>query len=190
MLAHAFKEWAVICRALELGRQAILLRKGGIAEDAGVFQLEHKRFWLYPTYVHQQRAGIKEEALALLAEVEQQRPAAGKIRLSHFAEAVGIYHLHDLPAALMLQSMHSWSEATVAQRFHYRAPGLFVVAVRVFQVAEAIELDETEQYAGCKSWVELERPLETAGATPALDDAAFHDLLRKLDDFLNPTAFA
>ena len=31
MLRHAFKEWAVICKALAEGRQALILRKGGIA---------------------------------------------------------------------------------------------------------------------------------------------------------------
>src|SRR5687768_16260972 len=99
MLKHAFKQWAVICHALGLGKQAIILRKGGIAEDADVFQLEHTRFWLYPTYVHQQREGIKEEAVPLLDEAEKRRPPAGAIRLTHFAEAVGVYHIHDLPAA-------------------------------------------------------------------------------------------
>ena len=31
MLKHAFKEWAVICQALATGRQALVLRKGGVA---------------------------------------------------------------------------------------------------------------------------------------------------------------
>ncbi len=55
-LRHAFKEWAVICRALAEGRQAVVLRKGGVAEKTGEFQIEHTRFWLFPTYVHQQRS--------------------------------------------------------------------------------------------------------------------------------------
>ena len=67
MLKYAFKEWADICRALALGRQAIILRKGGIAERGGSFQAEHTRFWLYPTYVHQQRSGIRPEASARAA---------------------------------------------------------------------------------------------------------------------------
>ena len=66
MLNHAFKEWAIICQALAEGRQALILRKGGIAESTGEFQLEQMRFWLFPTYVHQQRSGIKPEALPVL----------------------------------------------------------------------------------------------------------------------------
>ena len=68
MLQHAFKEWAVICKALAEGRQAIILRKGGIAEEGETFRLEHKQFWLFPTYLHQQETGIKPEAHALLAQ--------------------------------------------------------------------------------------------------------------------------
>ena len=31
-LVPAFKEWAITCKALEEGRQVVLLRKGGIME--------------------------------------------------------------------------------------------------------------------------------------------------------------
>lgn len=189
-LPHAFKEWAVICRALELGKQAIILRKGGIAEDAGSFRMEHTRFWLYPTFTHQQRDGIKEEAAPLFEEAERDRPTAGKVRLALFAEAAGIYHIHELPAALMLQSMHFWSEETVAQRFRYRTPGLYVIAVRVFRATTPTEIVETPAQAGCKSWVELDQPLATEGAVPVLEEEKFQEILHKLDDFLRPTALA
>src|SRR5205809_4400346 len=95
-LRHALKEWAVICRALAEGRQAILLRKGGIAEAGGEFQVEHTRFWLYPTYVHQQREGVQPEALPLLERAEARRPPPGVLRLEHFAEVGGLYHVHDV----------------------------------------------------------------------------------------------
>lgn len=42
-------------------------------------------------------------------------------------------------------------------------------------------LSVTEDYAGCKSWVELNRALPTDGATPVLSDAAFADGLERLD---------
>jgi hypothetical protein len=189
MLKHAFKEWAAICKALADGKQALILRKGGIAEESGEFRLEHTRFWLYPTYVHQQREGIKPDALPLLEQAEAEKPPAGVIRLSHFAEAVGVYHVHDLATALMVQSMHQWSAETVMARFHYRRPGLYVIPVRVYRAAEVFELPDLPRYAGCKTWVELERELPTAGAIPVLHDAQFNEILRTLDTVLNPTAF-
>jgi hypothetical protein len=187
---HALKEWAVICQALAAGRQAVLLRKGGIAEAEGEFRLEHDRFWLFPTFVHQQRAGIKPEAYPLLEQAEAERPPPSMVRLSHLGEVEGIYQVHNLAAALRLMDLHLWSAETVQSRFAYRAPGLFVVPVRVYRAAEAVELPMSDYYAGCRSWVELERDLPTEGATPVLDDEPFRELLRTLDRLLEPTALA
>src|ERR1700758_4161905 len=106
MLKHAFKEWAVICKALAEGRQALILRKGGIAETGGTFHVEHTRFWLFPTYVHQQETGIRLEAAPLWKEVVAERRPEGVVRLTHFAEVTGVYHVRDLVPALMLAHLH------------------------------------------------------------------------------------
>ena len=37
----ALKEWAVVCKALEEGRQILLLRKGGIMEYRQGFEVKH-----------------------------------------------------------------------------------------------------------------------------------------------------
>src|SRR5262245_49597548 len=95
MLQHAVKEWAVICQALAEGKQALLLRKGGIDEAAGEFALEHTRFWLLPTYTHQQRSGVVAAALPLLEYVEAHRPPTGVLRLTHWAEVTGVYQVRD-----------------------------------------------------------------------------------------------
>jgi hypothetical protein len=51
-------------------------------------------------------------------------------------------------------------------------------------------LAETAHYAGCRSWVELDRELPTAGATPMLADETFQELVRSLNDLLKPSALA
>jgi hypothetical protein len=149
MLRHAFKEWAVICKALGEGRQALILRKGGIAEDGGRFRVEHA-LWLYPTHVHQQRDGIRPEAAPLLEASERERPPTGTVRLTHFAEVAGIYHVRDIASALILGRLHLWSPQTVQLRFAYRSPGLYVLPVRVYRAREVFDLTETSTYAGCK----------------------------------------
>ncbi len=190
MLPTAFKEWAVICAALAQGRQALILRKGGIAEDTGDFQVEHPRFWLFPTYTHQQTVGIVPEAASLLADVEQSKPSPGIVRLSHWAEVTGIYHVHEELPALLIGHLHCWSDATVRQRFAYRAPGLYVLLVRVYQAPAAFELPNVAEYEGCKSWVHLERALPTEGSTPVLSAERYAGLARQLDLLLGPTALA
>jgi hypothetical protein len=183
-LQHALKEWTVICRALAEGRQSLLIRKGGIAESSGEFEVEHRRFWLFPTYVHQQKAGIVPEAASLLEQVEADRPPPGIVRLTHFAEAVGIYHIRELADAWKLAGMHCWSHETLQSRFEYRRPGLFIMAVRVYRASQLFDLPDTAEYAGCRSWVELERALPTEGATPVREEQAFAEVLRTLDRLL------
>jgi hypothetical protein len=190
MLSHAFKEWAVVCQALADGRQALIIRKGGIAEAGGAFTPEHRRFWLYPTYVHQQCDGIKSEADPLLEEAERRRLQHGTLRFTDFAEVSGVYHVRHLSAVLLLDGLHIWSEETIRKRFEYRAPGLYVLPVRIFRVREAFVLPEREEYEGCKTWVELEQALPTDSAVAVLDDRAYTNVLELVDRLLNPTALA
>lgn len=189
-MKHAFKEWAAICRALAEGKQALILRKGGIEEIRDGFEVKHTRFWLFPTYTHQQQAGIKQEARPLLELAEAEKPPEGMIRISHFAEAAGAYHVCDLAFALVLDHLHVWSEETVRARFAYRRPGIFVIPVRVHKSAEVFELPDTPYYQGCRSWLELEEDLPSDGAVPVLDDRTFDDLIKNLSALLNPTALA
>lgn len=190
MLKHAFKEWAVICQALAEGKQALIIRKGGIAEAADDFQLQHTRFWLFPTYTHQQREGIKPQARQLLEQVEKTRPPADVVHLSHFAVVDGVYHVHDLVGPLLLEHLYLWSEETIRKRFAYRSPGLYVMPVRVFRSAQVHEIPDTAYYGGCRTWVELEKELSTDGAEPVLSDRAFHDLLVTIESALIPTSLA
>jgi hypothetical protein len=188
-LRVALKEWAVICRALAEGRQALLLRKGGIAEESGGFRVEHERFWLFPTYIHQHQTALVESARPLLEQVQAERPPAGTIRLTHFALVPCVYHVDDLAKAWKLAGLHLWSQETVEARFNYREPGLYVLPVRIYR-ARAVDLPETEAYAGCKSWVDLGRDVPIAEAMPVLSESDFDAVVNTLDRILQPTALA
>lgn len=179
MLRIAFKEWAAVCLALASGRQSIILRKGGIAEESGLFRPEHPRFWLYPTHFHeQQQKGLKPDATAFLDAAVRSRPSAGILRFSHFVDVAEVFHLQRLDQALALDSFHVWTPETATQRFHYRTPGLYALVVRVHEIVSPIESPEHPAYAGCKTWVELDRELRTDGAKPVMTDDAF---TRQLD---------
>jgi hypothetical protein len=161
-LSVSFKEWAAVCRALAAGRQAVILRKGGIAEVGGEFRPEHPRFLLYPTHFHeQQRLGIKPEFLPLLDAAEAERPPAGVVRISHWAEVTAVRFADNLEDVLALDDRHILSEETVRQRFAYRRPGLYVLDVTVRLLPSPVEIAETPEYAGCKTWVQLAEAVAT-----------------------------
>ena len=188
MIEHALKEWAAVCRALAAGRQSILVRKGGIAEPGGTFRLEATRFWMWPTYVHQSETGVRPDERRFQEEAERDRPAAGTVRLSEWAEVTGVYQIRDAVIAQMLAHLHVWSEEAIAKRYAYRSPGVDVLSVRVHRIEAPIDIAETAEHAGCKSWVDLGRGYPRAGSTPVLTDAEYRDVVRQLDTLLRPTA--
>ncbi len=190
MLAQSFKEWAVICQALALGRQAIILRKGGIAEPRDLFTPDYQRFWLYPTFLHQNEAALKASAHDLFPLAEADRPGPNMVRFRFLAEVPGAYHVADLDRLLQIDHLHLWTEQTVRQRFAYRHEGIYVLPVRIHAAPHAFDLIETPAYAGCHSWTTLDQALPIDGCAPILTDTDFNTVLRTLDTVLNPIAFA
>ena len=56
---NGLKEWATVVKALENGKQTVILRKGGILETASGFNVESKKFFLFPTWEHQEKIFVK-----------------------------------------------------------------------------------------------------------------------------------
>ena len=186
----AFKEWAVICAALADGRQTLILRKGGIQEGRGGFQVEHREFWLFPTYLHQDEEGLIEESRPLLERTRNERPPEEMVRIGLYAVVEDPLEVADLEDAFALAGHHIWSSRTVEMRFHYRRPGLHVLPVRVYRMPQPFEIPNSAYFAGCRSWVELPMDLPTAGAVPVLDDEEFARQLAAIREAVSPRRLA
>jgi len=167
----ALKEWAVVCQALESGRQILLLRKGGIYESGGEFELEHRRFLLFPTYLHQNPAMLKtpqqEGWQAAAAEPSQ-------VQLSSAAEVSDIVPMTSRAVMDALDAEHVWTAPLIDMRFNYKPRNpLYLILLRVYRLAEPVMLENTPDYAGCKSWVPLGKAVSTKEARPAMEEAAY-----------------
>jgi len=168
MIDVALKEWDLVCSALLSGRQAILLRKGGILDSGNHFELEHRRFWLFPTFVHQDPRMVKPEHRAGLTQVRQEPE---RVQLRGFAEVAGIFAVPDRAAMDRLRDLHVWDEPLIDMRFGYRPEKpLYLVVLRAFGLAEPVEIENTFSYAGCKSWVPLEKGIAEGDALSALGE--------------------
>ena len=167
----ALKEWASVCSALEEGRQMILLRKGGILEAIGGFELEHPQFFLFPTYLHQNAQMLKEAERKRLVLMKEE-PA--EIVLSSAATVTEIIRLRDRAQMNRLGQEHIWTTPLIDMRFNYRPQNpLYLLLLRIYRLARPITIENTPEYAGCKSWVPLSEGLETVGAKPVLDPGDF-----------------
>lgn len=169
----AFKEWAVICDALGTGRQSLIIRKGGINEGRDGFRVAHDEFWLFPTYFHEDPAGLIDEAGPWLTAALKNRPASGTLRIQHYAQVTDVFEVRDAALLPRLAGLHIWSPRTVDERFHYRQPGLFALSVRMYVLPEPLVIPDSPHFEGCKSWVDLPSGLSTAGSEPVLDDVEF-----------------
>jgi hypothetical protein len=170
-LSIALKEWATVCRALETGRQMLLLRKGGILESIGGFELENPQFLLFPTYLHQNLAMLKPDAHA---GFEPHTAEPERIVLSAAGVVTDIVQLRSRGQMDALDAEHVWTPPLIDMRFTYRpANPLYLLLVRAYRLREPVAIDNTPTCAGCKSWVPLEQPVETDAATPVMDDVQY-----------------
>jgi hypothetical protein len=177
-LQVGLKEWATICAALESGRQVVLLRKGGIYESAGEFEVEHPQFLLFPTYLHQNLKMLKSEAHG---GFEPHNAEPRQVRLSAAGVVTDIIQLQSRAQMDALDAEHVWTPPLIDMRFNYRPENpLYLLLVRTYRLARPQTIENTPAYAGCKSWVPLEEPVETGGARPVLNDEVYDSRRREI----------
>lgn len=169
----AFKEWGAVCAALGQGKQSVLVRKGGIHEGKDGFRVDHREFWLFPTRFHQGAEQLQPEYNSLLQAPIAIEPASGKIMLALYAVVEQVIELKDSAKLKELSAFQVLNDQTIQQRFDYKNPGLFVLLVRAYQLAQPFEVENETRYAGCRSWVELTQEYSTAQLTPVISDAQF-----------------
>jgi hypothetical protein len=170
----AFKEWAVVVDALLRGEQILILRKGGIREGRGGFQVEHPEFLLFATLFHQQRDAVTSAAQARYDELAPHFPPPETLRIEGFARVVEWRLVSSLKDAQRLRGQHIWRDDVIAERFDWgRDKQIHALAVRVFRLDSLLKLPMQPSYGGCKSWVELEDDVNVAASHPVLKDEAF-----------------
>jgi hypothetical protein len=170
-LRHTLKEWAVTVRALERGDTALVVRKGGIGEKA--FAVKDSRFLLLPGYEHQRPELLKPEYRELLKEIPDLMDD-GPLRFTSFAEVKGAYEISEPESLVAIDPHHMWTPEYAESRFKWRPKKpLTVLVLRAYLLPGPVELPYSEAYAGCKSWIELEQRVSTAGARPVLEDEPF-----------------
>ncbi len=182
--ALALKEWAVIIQSLAAGKQILLLRKGGLYERQGKFSTEPREFFFFPTYVHQMEQGVTSHAVGELQTVLATQPPEEQLVIRHYATVSDVVWLDSLPRLAELEGLHCWTQDTVAKRFAYKSPGLYLFLLRVYQLPQAYTLPMLKRYAGCRSWVELGEPLSTAGAAPVMNEGRFYQEARAIKERL------
>ncbi|PYE53566.1 DUF1802 family protein [Deinococcus yavapaiensis] len=164
---YALKEWDVQVQALTRGDVALVLRKGGIMETHEGFEVEHRSFFLYPTFLHQNSAELRPDFTPLL----RTDPSPGTVIFPALAEVMGVWRVEDLDRAMRLEDLQALDASAIERRFHYRnRPWLHALLLRVVKLDAPVALQETPEMLGCVSWVPLMEHIEVRGTAVPSDD--------------------
>ena len=190
----ALKEWAVVCKALEEGRQVLLLRKGGIMEYREGFQVKHNSFMLYPTFEHQLKEAIQSDYARRLDMILQEQRADNKITITSYARALAVKQIDDSSLLSKLKKYHIWNEQYVNVRMNYNPKKpIQVVLLRVYKLENPIEAEVRPEWLGCKSWLDIQTfPSQlhpgyrhtTFDERPVLDDLKFNKIATEIEEIL------
>jgi hypothetical protein len=178
--SHALKEWAVAVDALEQGKTIMLLRKGGIHERGGRFQVAHDQVLLYPTHEHQQPFLLKSEY------TEQVTPVTSgwhpeTIRIGSFARITDILLVSEETIVNALLPFHIWNEQFISDRLKWkpRQP-LYILLLRAYKLAQKQMIPYSSTYGGCKSWIDLAQPIAINESVSVFQDATYNQIVEEI----------
>lgn len=187
-IGKALKEWAVVVRAMDLGFQTILLRKGGIVEENRHFALESGEFFLLPTYTHQEPDVLQQRFRALMDDPFCKARSDDLVPITHWAKVTDVLVVRSLDQLRMLATHYVWTPEYASQRFQWKPKyPLNLLVLRVFRLPQACLVRWDTAFGGCRSWADMGEPIPTSGSSPVLSDAEFNARVREILRVLNRT---
>jgi hypothetical protein len=147
------------------GETSLIFRKGGIAEGREGFRFQHERFFLFPTFFHEQADRLRIDSPII-------EPEPDVVTFSAFVHVEFTRWIQDLSGLQPLSDLHILKPEVLQQRFAYDDPkGLHLAMIRVFRVAPVWSLPNQKSFGGCRSWVELPEAPAELRFIPAIDDS-------------------
>ncbi|WP_308192782.1 DUF1802 family protein [Mycolicibacterium lacusdiani] len=168
MATPALKEWSAAVHAMLDGRQTVLLRKGGIGEKR--FDLTASEFVFFPTIAHGHAERVRPEHRDLL-DASASDSTESTLVLRAGASVVAAVAVDRPEALAAIADTHIWTDESVrADRVDFRPKHrLTVLVVSVRPLVTPVTVRRTPDYAGCKSWVDLD--VDPSLGAPVHDEA-------------------
>ena len=172
----ALKEWAVAVNAMAQGKQILILRKGGIHREDKEFRVMHSELFLFPTYEHQREDLIKEEYHRDLAQTIEEDDIPGLVTLEYWSTVSEVFEIGDQETLDSLSPFHIWTSDYAQKRLHWRPKyPLTVALLRLYRLVQPQALPILDEYAGCKSWVDLGQEVPLGFMEPVLPDDEYRE---------------
>ena len=175
----ALKEWSATIHALAAGDQLFILRKGGIRETNRHFEMAHQRFLLYPTHFHEADLLLKPKFKHLVDSNDSV--ARETVVFKAFAEVADVLSVNDADALDALSELHIWSDEFVTKRIAWKPRhAADLIVLKTYTLPTPVRLPVEPHHKGCKSWVDIDPPIDVAASFPAISDEKWEDRLREI----------
>lgn len=180
-LSCALKEWNAAINFLERGQTILLLRKGGIREAKGYFEVNYNPILLYPTYKHQKPSLLKAEYRTSVIPVKSGWHP-DKIRISSWANITHVFPVQNKSLIDSLLPYHIWTEQFIEERLCWK-PGkpLFLLLLRVYLLPQPILIPYNSNYGGCRSWIELDTSIDLKESQAIFTEANYQEKVLEIN---------
>lgn len=183
----ALKEWASVIAAIESGDQCLLIRKGGIADSR--FGVEADRFYLFPTYLHQEEKQFKPEYRHYLEATRIVGGEPNRVVISSWCEVAASFSVRERGALHRLEPFVIFTSSTLDERYRFRPDqAVHVVAVRAWKLPAPVAIAVQPAYGGCRSWLSVEDEIDIAGSSRVLRDEELQSRIAEVASVLNAPA--
>jgi hypothetical protein len=206
----ALKEWAIVCKAIEDGKQVLLFRKGGIMEYRNGFELKHKVCFLFPTFEHQSIDSVRSEYRKELEFLQNQQQSQKTIynesrvsakeknnsiqniiKINSIVEITYFNEINDINKLIELEKFHIWNIDYVKMRFNYNPKKpLYLLLLRAHKLKEPINISNRPEWSGCKSWIQFDMEDEYLNNKSANNSSQYFEYLKSISNpCIDDTAF-
>lgn len=198
----AYKDWSVTVRALAEGEQLIVIRNGAADQPSGRNDLEHDRFFLYPTFDFHRSDLVRESQQPELSRAleegvwadgepspveitrEGHLPQPDRIRVRAWAEVVQEWTVTDRKVLNELSPFHVWAPNYAERRLGWRRrEPLHVALLRTHRIPRPVTVRVADEYSTAGNWAEISRQLPFEG-TPVLADGEFDHVAEVISDIV------
>lgn len=188
-MKYAFKEWDVTVEALGKGLITAVWRKGGIEDtpsffSEGSFNIEQNQFILYPTYHHQSIQKIKRN-LWSLENQNKQLIKDNQVQIKYWAEIYDSIEIENIEQLLAISSYVVNENHHLAESFNTNPEHKGkILILRVYELSIPILIPNSKNYAGCKSWIELNIDIPKIRSKSVLGFKEFNHTSKKIKSLI------
>jgi hypothetical protein len=112
------------------------------------------------------------------------------VPMGSWAEITDILPVSDESIVNALLPFHIWNDHFISDRLKWkpRQP-LYILLLRTYKLRQQ-EIPYQPKYGGCKSWIDLDQPIDLEGAEPVLSDFAYTQLVETIRQIVGDKLYA